>query len=113
MCGIAGVVRIDGAPVDRGPVSRMIDAMCHRGPAGTGYHFAPGHGLGRLRLSILDPTEGGAQPMIRGPHVLVHNGEVYNYLELAEELRALGEEFTTGTDTEVMLAAYRVWGPDA
>ena len=51
--------------------------------------------------------------MIRGPHVLVHNGEVYNYLELAEELRALGEQFTTGTDTEVILAAYRVWGPDA
>ncbi len=113
MCGIAGVIRIDGAPVDPQPVSRMIDAMCHRGPDGIGTHFAPGVGLGHLRLSILDPTDAGAQPMVRGPHVLIHNGEVYNYLELADELRARGEEFTTGTDTEVMLAAYRVWGPDA
>lgn len=113
MCGIAGVVRISGAPVDPLPVSRMIDALCHRGPDGTGTHQAPDVVLGHLRLSILDPTEAGAQPMVRGPHVLVHNGEVYNYLELAAELGAQGEEFSTGTDTEVILAAYRVWGPDA
>ncbi|HEX5590053.1 MAG TPA: asparagine synthase (glutamine-hydrolyzing), partial [Candidatus Limnocylindrales bacterium] len=65
------------------------------------------------RLSILDPTEAGAQPMERHGVVLLHNGEVYNYLELADELRAKGYTFSSGTDTEVILAAYDAWGLDA
>ena len=92
---------------------RMLDALAHRGPDGVGTHCESGVALGHRRLSILDPSEAGAQPMVRGQHVLVHNGEIYNYLELAAELRDHGEQFSTGTDTEVMLAAYRVWGPDA
>ena len=113
MCGIAGILALDGGPVDSRPLERMVDAIGHRGPDGSGIHVAPEIGLGHRRLSILDPSEAGAQPMFRGRNVLVHNGEVYNYLELAAELREQGEQFTTGTDTEVILAAYNVWGVDA
>ena len=113
MCGIAGILALDDGPVDRGPLERMMAALSHRGPDGSGIHVAQGIGLGHRRLSILDPSEAGAQPMLRGRCALVHNGEVYNYLELAAELREHGERFTTGTDTEVILAAYNVWGIDA
>ncbi len=113
MCGIACVLRLDGGPVEAGPLERMVEAMAHRGPDGSGVWVAGEIGLGHLRLSILDPTDAGSQPMHRGACALIHNGEVYNYLELAEELRGHGEVFTTGTDTEVILAAYRVWGVDA
>jgi asparagine synthase (glutamine-hydrolysing) len=113
MCGVAGILRLDGGPVDPGPVERMTSALGHRGPDGSGMHVAGNVGLGHRRLSILDPSDAGAQPMFRGRNVLVHNGEIYNYLELAAELREHGEQITTGTDTEVILAAYDVWGPDA
>ena len=113
MCGIAGILDLDGGPVNAGPLERMIGALAHRGPDGSGIHVSGRIGLGHRRLSILDPTEAGAQPMHRGRTSLVHNGEVYNYLELADELRGCGETIVTGTDTEVILAAYRVWGVDA
>jgi asparagine synthase (glutamine-hydrolysing) len=113
VCGIAGILRVDGGLVERDPLQRMIDALAHRGPDGSGIHIDNAIGLGHRRLSILDPTPAGAQPMMRGRNALVHNGEVYNYLELVAELRDHGERIDTGTDTEVMLAAYRVWGVDA
>ena len=113
MCGIAGLVSRDGGPVDVAPLDRLIGALAHRGPDGHGTHVDAEVGLAHRRLSILDPTEAGAQPMRRGANVLIHNGEVYNYLELADELRALGEVITSGSDTEVILAAYDRWGPDA
>lgn len=113
MCGIAGIVSLNGDPVDEHQIRAMLDAMAHRGPDGRGQYCRDGVALGHLRLSILDPTPAGAQPMVRGPDVLIHNGEVYNYVELAAELRALGERIETGTDTEVILAAYRRWGVDA
>jgi asparagine synthase (glutamine-hydrolysing) len=113
MCGIAGVVSLDGDPVDRAPVARMVQALMHRGPDGHGVHVDGPIGLGHTRLSILDPTPAGAQPMLRDRNVLVHNGEVYNYIELAAELRALGERIDSATDTEMILAAYRSWGIDA
>ena len=110
MCGIAGIVSLQGDPVDRSAVVRMAGALAHRGPDGSGIYLARGIGLGHVRLSILDPTPAGDQPMRRAGHVLVHNGEVYNYIELAAELRAAGARIRTGTDTEVVLAAYRAWG---
>ena len=113
VCGIAGILRVDGGLVERDPLERMVGALAHRGPDGSGIHVDAVIGLGHRRLSILDPTPAGAQPMMRGRSALVHNGEVYNYLELIAELRDHGERFDTGTDTEVMLAAYRVWGVDA
>ena len=113
MCGIAGLVGLRGAAVHAAVADRMLGAIGHRGPDGTGRFASDSVAIAHGRLSILDPTEAGAQPMRRGDLVLVHNGEIYNYRELAEELSGLGFTFSTGTDTEVMLAAYRAWGIDA
>ncbi len=113
MCGIAGAVSLDGHQVPSGPVERMVTALAHRGPDGHGVHAEQAVALGHRRLSILDPTPAGAQPMLRGRLALVHNGEVYNYLELAQELRALGHNMISGTDTEMILAAYEAWGLEA
>ena len=91
----------------------MTRALAHRGPDSSDVAVDGRIGLGSTRLSILDPTPAGAMPMLRDGNLLVHNGEIYNYLELGEELRGLGERLTTESDSEVILAAYRVWGEDA
>jgi asparagine synthase (glutamine-hydrolysing) len=91
----------------------MTRALAHRGPDSSDVLVDGGVGLGSTRLSILDPTPAGAQPMTRDGNVLVHNGEIYNYLELGDELTRLGVRLTTESDSEVILAAYRVWGEDA
>lgn len=113
MCGIAGILHFDGRPVDPNELESMLAPMAHRGPDGSGRHVEGGIGLGHWRLSILDPTPAGAQPMVRNGSWLVHNGEIYNFLELAAELRDLGHRLETATDTEVILAAYEQWGIDA
>lgn len=114
MCGIAGIFHLaTPKPVDPGRIERMCDAIAHRGPDGHGVWVAPGVGLGHRRLSIID-LAGSPQPMasIDGQAMLVFNGEIYNYRELREELRATGAEFRTDGDSEVILAAWRRWGPD-
>ena len=113
MCGICGAISVDGGPRAGGAFESMMAAIAHRGPDGQGQFVEGPVELGHRRLSILDPSEAGAQPMDRHGVVLLHNGEVYNYLELADELRAKGYTFSSGTDTEVMLAAYDAWGIDA
>jgi asparagine synthase (glutamine-hydrolysing) len=109
MCGIAGVVALDRPP-ERAAVETMISDLAHRGPDGRGLFADDGVCLGHLRLAILDLSDAGLQPMQDGELQLIHNGEIYNYIELREELRGRGHRFSTGTDTEVMLAAYREWG---
>jgi asparagine synthase (glutamine-hydrolysing) len=109
MCGIAGVVDLH-RPADCPAVDAMLDQLAHRGPDGRGIFADDGVCLGHLRLAILDLSDAGLQPMQDGELQLLHNGEIYNYLELREELRAHGHRFTTGTDSEVILAAYREWG---
>jgi asparagine synthase (glutamine-hydrolysing) len=116
MCGIAGLLGI-GAATDL--VRSMLDLQRHRGPDGDGiWRETEGKEakvvLGHRRLSILDLSERGAQPMEDGAgrYVLTYNGEIYNYLELRSELRALGHVFHTDTDTEVILEAYKAWGED-
>ena len=100
-------------PVDVDRIRRMNDRAAHRGPDGHGYFHAPGIALGHRRLAILDLNPRGAQPMARGDRFqIVFNGEIYNFVELRAELEALGHAFVTGTDTEVILAAYAEWGPD-
>ena len=114
MCGIAGIFHIETAkPVDPARVERMCDAIAHRGPDGQGIWTAPGVGLGHRRLSIID-VAGSPQPMASpdGHHMLVFNGEIYNYRELRQELRGLGAEFRTDGDSEVILAAWQQWGVD-
>jgi asparagine synthase (glutamine-hydrolysing) len=118
MCGIFGWITSRPVP-DRGTVlTRALSELAHRGPDGEGagfYTTVDGHevALGHRRLSIID-LEGGAQPLVShdGRYVITFNGEIYNYIELRQELRELGHSFETASDTEVILEAYRAWGPD-
>jgi len=114
MCGIAGFVRKDGGPADPERIAAMTAAVAHRGPDGFDHHVEGAVALGHRRLSILDLSERGRQPMSSpdGSLTITYNGEIYNYIEIRDELTALGHRFTTGTDTEVLLAAYRQWGED-
>jgi len=113
MCGIAGIVRFDGAPVRREDLARMADAQKHRGPDGDGIWTDGPVGLGHRRLAIIDLSSAGAQPM-RTPagDVIVYNGEVYNFQELRDELEDLGHQFRSTSDTEVVLHAWTEWGDD-
>ena len=114
MCGISGVFHYgDGAPVDAGGLSRMNDALTHRGPDGAGVHVDGPLGLAHRRLAIID-LEGGHQPLFSPDRrrVIVFNGEIYNYRELMSRLEAEGRTFLTRCDTEVILAAYEKWGDD-
>ena len=113
MCGIA--CRAGAASVDVGLLARMVEEQAHRGPDAEGlWVSADGTvGLGHRRLSILDVARRGDQPMTdpTGRFTIVFNGEVYNYVELREQLRS-HHEFRTTTDTEVVLAAVARWGLD-
>jgi asparagine synthase (glutamine-hydrolysing) len=109
MCGLCGVVELDRPP-DRETVDAWLDGLAHRGPDGRGVFADDGVCLGHLRLAIIDLTDAGLQPMSDGARHLLHNGEIYNYIELRDELREKGHRFSTATDSEVILAAYREWG---
>ena len=112
MCGIAGVLQFNGAPVNRDVVSSMTSILAHRGPDGEGLYFGKSVGLGHRRLAILDLTEAGKQPMSNEDETvwITYNGEIYNFQEIRRELQALGYRFHSGTDTEVILQAYEEWG---
>ncbi|MBI4835411.1 MAG: asparagine synthase (glutamine-hydrolyzing) [Planctomycetes bacterium] len=133
MCGIAGIVSLNNKPVDAEALGRMTDIVRHRGPDGEGFLLfgSSGNriidkssdlsvykntswsvGLGHRRLSIIDLTDAGCQPMSysNGKLWIIHNGEVYNYIELRKELEAKGYSFKSQTDTEVIMAAYEEWG---
>ena len=115
MCGIAGIAYEGGASVAvAASVRRMIALQEHRGPDGQGFYDAPGVSLGHARLAIIDLSDTGHQPMAdpTGRYWITYNGEIYNYLELAEELKGLGHRFQGNSDTEVLLTAYREWGED-
>ncbi len=111
MCGIAGIFHPGTPkPVEPNRILAMIAAQAHRGPDGDGIWTAPGVGLGHRRLSIID-LEGSPQPMSDGTLTITYNGEVYNFTELRAELTAKGAIFRTEGDTEVLLHAWRAWGP--
>jgi asparagine synthase (glutamine-hydrolysing) len=112
MCGITGLFHLETPkPIDPARVRLMTDAQAHRGPDGSGVWTAPGVGLGHRRLSIIDIT-GSPQPMASADAQLtiVFNGEIYNFQEVRAELKALGHQFRTSGDTEVILLGYRQWG---
>ncbi|OPY97901.1 asparagine synthetase B [Bradyrhizobium sacchari] len=113
MCGIAGIVNLRGNSVEPADISRLTSLIAHRGPFGEGTWFSPDRTLafGHRRLAIIDPGEGGNQPMLSadGRHVIVYNGEIYNFLELRRELEAQGAVFRSQSDTEVILAAWQAW----
>lgn len=113
MCGIAGYVHADPQrPADAQRLRRMTDVVSYRGPDGEGHHVRDNVALGHRRLAIIDLATGD-QPMSSddGRVTITFNGEIYNYVELREELRALGHRFTTESDTEVLIRAYQAWGP--
>jgi asparagine synthase (glutamine-hydrolysing) len=112
MCGIAIAIGLNGRPIERVAVERMAKSLLHRGPDDGGIYLDGAVGMGFRRLSILDLSEAGHQPMVSedGQYVLVFNGEIFNYVELRSELRQLGYQFRSSGDSEVLLAAYREWG---
>ncbi|MCP5086151.1 MAG: asparagine synthase (glutamine-hydrolyzing) [Rhodobacteraceae bacterium] len=112
MCGIFGAYNFNNTPVDPSVVDRMSSRLQHRGPDADGAFQSERAVLGNRRLSIIDPTTASNQPLFSndGQVVLVQNGEIYNYIELREELIRLGAEFATTGDTEVLLRAYEHWG---
>ncbi len=113
MCGIAGKIFLDGqTPVDAELIQRMTDVIAHRGPDGQGKHVSGPVGLGHRRLSIIDLSPLGAQPMCNEDATvwIVFNGEIYNYQELREDLLARGHKFRSGTDTEVIIHLFEEYG---
>lgn len=112
MCGLCGIA-YDSRLNEIAPrIERMSAAIAHRGPDGSGTYFADGVALGHRRLSILELTDAGAQPMrsLVRDVVIVFNGEIYNFVELRERLTRLGRHFRGRSDTEVVLACYEEWG---
>jgi len=114
MCGIVGRLNFDGTPVNLTALTAARDMLANRGPDGAGTWVDGAVGLAHRRLSILDLSDLGAQPMrsADGSLVITYNGEIYNFRDLREELSIAGHRFATQTDTEVILAAYREWGID-
>ena len=113
MCGIVGIVHSGETQVDRDLVSRMCEAIRHRGPDEDGFYFKGGVGLGMRRLSIID-LKGGQQPIPNQDRSawIIFNGEIYNYRELRKELEDLGHKFHTDSDTEAIIHAYDRYGSD-
>jgi asparagine synthase (glutamine-hydrolysing) len=116
MCGIAGVFGDGGADLGR-TVEAMVASIRYRGPDDIGVCCEPpvGLGLGHARLSVLDLSLDGHQPMVSasGRYVISYNGEVYNFLDLHRELEEYGAKFRGHSDTEVMLAAIERWGVES
>ncbi len=114
MCGIAGIIS-KGRKIQLPELKQMTDAIRHRGPDGEGHWIdkEDNIGFGHRRLSILDLSENGKQPMHydEGNLTITFNGEIYNYIELKNELEQKGYQFISESDTEVVLAAYKEYGP--
>lgn len=112
MCGIAGIIDLRGSrEINRAALKRMTDALSHRGPDGEGFFVEDGVGFGHRRLAIID-LAGGAQPMksSSGGGVIIFNGEIYNYRELARELEQKGSSFCTLSDAELLVEGLHVEG---
>lgn len=114
MCGITGLMRFDQQPVTLELVKRMSDRMEHRGPDDEGAYVDRFVGLGNRRLAIIDLSPKGHQPMSNedGSIWITYNGEMYNFLDLRQELIARGHQFRSDSDTEVIVHAYQEWGTD-
>ena len=114
MCGIAGLMTFDSSLPDDDLITAMIRQLSHRGPDNQHVYCDGPVGLGHSRLAILDLSDAGGQPMANEDKSvwIVHNGEIYNYVDLRRELLALGHIFRSTSDTEVILHAYEEWGID-
>ena len=112
MCGIVGDINFNNRAIEEQNIREMMHKIKHRGPDDEGIFIEDSVGLGFVRLSIIDLSSAGHQPMISDDSrfVLIFNGEVFNYIELREELRAKGYKFRSNSDTEVVLKSYQEWG---
>ena len=113
MCGVCGAFSFSGAPVDHGLIDRMSRVIQHRGPDGSGSFVSGPVGLGHRRLSIID-LSGGSQPISNEDDTIrvIFNGEIYNFIELRQELIKKNHVFKTESDTEVIVHGYEEWGKD-
>jgi len=120
MCGIVGCIDLQGGPPDERSISRVVDTLSHRGPDSFGVRvlsYEPGNPtviVGCRRLAIIDLSPAGGQPLPNedGSVAVVHNGEIYNFRELRRDLEGRGHVFRSGSDTEVIVHAYEVYGED-
>ena len=113
MCGISGIINKNISKVDRKEIQKINDLIAHRGPDSEGFYFEKNFAFGHRRLSILDLSIDGHQPMhYLDKYTITYNGEVYNYLEIKDELLKNGYIFKSHTDTEVILASYDKWGEE-
>ncbi len=113
MCGIAGILSKNPEFISQHRIKTMTDAISHRGPEGEAFYINADStvALGHRRLSIIDLSDDAAQPMqYANRHRIIHNGELYNYIEVRSELKKKGYTFTTESDTEVIVAAYDAYG---
>jgi asparagine synthase (glutamine-hydrolysing) len=113
MCGISGIIDKRCKTVDKNEIKKMNELIIHRGPDDEGYYWGDNFAFGHRRLSIIDISSDGHQPMTYdGKYTIIYNGEVYNYIEIKEELLKEGYVFHSKSDTEVILASYDRWGSD-
>jgi len=111
MCGISGIINKNNNTVNKEKIEKINDLISHRGPDDEGFYFEKNFAFGHRRLSILDLSSDGHQPMhYLDKYTITYNGEVYNCLEIKEELLGFGYTFKSNTDTEVILASYDKWG---
>lgn len=115
MCGITGYINLDKSLASPIILQKMTDAIRHRGPDGEGHWIEENIAIGHRRLSIIDLSPAGHQPMISSDHryILSYNGEIYNFRELRIELEAAGYWFRSKTDSEVVMYAYAEWGKNS
>ncbi|MCB0330457.1 MAG: asparagine synthase (glutamine-hydrolyzing), partial [Bdellovibrionales bacterium] len=115
MCGITGYINLNGEPSSRAIIESMNRTLIHRGPDGEGYFTDGPVALGHTRLAVIDLSAAATQPMLSNDrrYVLIYNGELYNFLELRNELEKKGVKFRTNSDSEVVLASYIQWGSEA
>lgn len=111
MCGVSGIVNKNSSVVSPAAIKDINDLIAHRGPDDEGFYFGRNFALGHRRLSILDLSPHGHQPMrYMKKYVITFNGEIYNYVELRDQLLLDGYHFSSKSDTEVILCAYDKWG---
>lgn len=112
MCGICGIINFKDQHVKDSPIRKMMQIMKHRGPDDEGVFVEDNVGLGFVRLSIIDLSPAGHQPMLSNDqrYVMIFNGEIFNYIEIRKELQEKGYKFKTQTDSEILLTSYIEWG---